>query len=126
VLPSRRKHVVFPNLPLCFLDKTEPEYDDLALNHFRHVVRSYLERGIQWFRAAQPLNKHVEIDSKIDLHDKNAPPTIFMGFHFVAIEVGCILYSTRLPAALFVHAHVECTLVRTGQATTRQVRRRND
>ncbi|SAK48251.1 lipid A biosynthesis lauroyl acyltransferase [Caballeronia ptereochthonis] len=99
VLPSRRKRIVLVNLRLCFPDKTEPEYDDLARNHFRHVVRSYLERGIQWFGSAQSLNKHVEIDSKIDLHDKDAPPTIFMGFHFVAIEVGCILYSTRLPAA---------------------------
>jgi KDO2-lipid IV(A) lauroyltransferase len=41
----------------------------------------------------------VEVDSKIDLYDAHAPPTIFMGFHFVAIEVGCILFSTRLPAA---------------------------
>ncbi|SAL82421.1 lipid A biosynthesis lauroyl acyltransferase [Caballeronia terrestris] len=99
VLPSRRKHIVLVNLGLCFPEKTKREYDDLARNHFRHVVRSYLERGIQWFGSAQSLNKLVEIDSKIDLYDKDAPPTIFMGFHFVAIEVGCILYSTRLPAA---------------------------
>jgi KDO2-lipid IV(A) lauroyltransferase len=99
VLPSRRKHIVFVNLRLCFPEKTEREYARLAKNHFRHVVRSYLERGIQWFGSAKSLNKHVEIDSKIDLYDKDAQPTIFMGFHFVAIEVGCILYSTRLPAA---------------------------
>jgi KDO2-lipid IV(A) lauroyltransferase len=99
VLPSRRKHIVFVNLRLCFPEKTEREYDNLARNHFRHVVRSYLERGIQWFGSAKSLNDLVEIESKIDLYDKDAPPTIFMGFHFVAIEVGCILFSTRLPAA---------------------------
>jgi KDO2-lipid IV(A) lauroyltransferase len=63
------------------------------------VVRSYFERGIQWFGSAQLMKSLVEIDSQIDLHDKDAPATIFMGFHFVAIEVGCILYSTSLPAA---------------------------
>ncbi|SAK97424.1 lipid A biosynthesis lauroyl acyltransferase [Caballeronia arationis] len=98
-LPSRRKHVVLVNLRLCFPTKTERECDDLARDHFRHVVRSYLERGIQWFGSAQSMKGLVEIDSKIDLNDKDAPPTIFMGFHFVAIEVGCIVYSTNQPAA---------------------------
>jgi Kdo2-lipid IVA lauroyltransferase/acyltransferase len=98
-LPSRRKHVVLVNLRLCFPAKTECELDDLARNHFRHVARSYLERAIQWYGSAKSLTSLVEIESKIDLYDKDAPPTIFMGFHFVAIEVGCILFSTRLPAA---------------------------
>jgi len=39
------------------------------------------------------------MDSRIDLHDPHAPPTIFIGFHFVGIEMGCMLYSTRLPVA---------------------------
>ncbi|TCF96645.1 lipid A biosynthesis lauroyl acyltransferase [Paraburkholderia strydomiana] len=99
MLPSRRKHVVLVNLHLCFPAKSSRECEDLARNHFRHVVRSYLERGIQWFGSAESIKGLVEIDSKIDLHDKDAPPTIFMGFHFVSLEVGCILYSTGLPAA---------------------------
>lgn len=99
VLPSRRKHVVLVNLHLCFPAKTQRECNELARSHFRHVVRSYLERGIQWFGSARSIKALVEIDSKIDLLDKDAPPTIFMGFHFVSIEVGCILYSTSLPAA---------------------------
>ncbi|MGF6300880.1 KDO2-lipid IV(A) lauroyltransferase [Paraburkholderia sp. WC7.3g] len=98
-LPSSRKHIVLVNLRLCFPGKSECEYDDIARNHFRHVVRSYFERGIQWFGSAQRIRKLVHIESRIDLEDRNAPPTIFLGFHFVSIEVGCILYSTRLPAA---------------------------
>jgi KDO2-lipid IV(A) lauroyltransferase len=97
--PSHRKHVVLVNLRLCFPAQTDRELDELARNHFRHVARSYFERGIQWFGSEKALKNIVEIDTKIDLYDKNAPPTIFLGFHFVAIEVGCILYSTRLPAA---------------------------
>ena len=98
-LPSSRKHIVLVNLRLCFPGKSEREYDDLARDHFRHVVRSYVERGIQWFGSEKRIRKLVYIESRIDLEDRNAPPTIFLGFHFVSIEVGCILYSTRLPAA---------------------------
>ncbi|HTJ94289.1 MAG TPA: lipid A biosynthesis lauroyl acyltransferase [Pararobbsia sp.] len=98
-LPSRRKHIVLVNLRLCFPEKTDHEHHQLAKAHFSHVVRSYLERGIQWFGSEQSIRKIVQIDSKIDLYDENAPPTIFMGFHFVGIEVGCMLYSTYLPVA---------------------------
>jgi Kdo2-lipid IVA lauroyltransferase/acyltransferase len=98
-LTSRRKHVVLVNLRLCFPEKTSRELDKLAKAHFCHVVRSYLERGIQWFGGEKAIKKIVQIESKIDLDDENAPPTIFMGFHFVGIEAGCMLYSTRLPVA---------------------------
>ncbi|MGV2292499.1 lipid A biosynthesis lauroyl acyltransferase [Trinickia sp. YCB016] len=98
-LPSRRKHIVLVNLRLCFPEKTSHDHHKLAREHFRHVVRSYLERGIQWFGSAQSIRNIVQIESKIDLDDKDAPPTIFMGFHFVGIEVGCMLYSTHLPVA---------------------------
>lgn len=99
VLPSRRKHIVLVNLRLCFPNKTRLEHQQLARAHFRHVVRSYLERGIQWFGSAQSIRNIVQLDSKIDLDDPAAPPTIFMGFHFVGIEVGCMRYSTHLPVA---------------------------
>ncbi|WP_408370970.1 MULTISPECIES: lipid A biosynthesis lauroyl acyltransferase [unclassified Paraburkholderia] len=103
-LPSRRKHIVLVNLRLCFPEKTGGEYNELAREHFRHVVRSYLERGIQWFGRAQTIRKIVQIESAIDLEDRNPPPTIFMGFHFVGIEIGCMRYSLQLPvAALYTH-----------------------
>ncbi|APD13475.1 hypothetical protein RO07_25405 [Pandoraea pulmonicola] len=41
--------------------------------------------AIQWYGSAQRIRNLVQIDSRIDLEDKNAPPTIFLGFHFVSI-----------------------------------------
>ena len=103
-IPGRRKHIVLVNLRLCFPEKTTRECDELAREHFRHVVRSYLERGIQWFGSAQRIRNIVQVQSAIDLEDRNAPPTIFMGFHFVSIEIGCMLYSLKMPAAsLYTH-----------------------
>ncbi|CAD6561325.1 Lipid A biosynthesis lauroyltransferase [Paraburkholderia kirstenboschensis] len=103
-LPSRRKHIVLVNLRLCFPEKSVREHDELARDHFRHVIRSYLERGVQWFGSAQRIRNLVQVESAIDLEDRNAPPTIFLGFHFVGIEIGCILYSLKMPAAsLYTH-----------------------
>jgi Kdo2-lipid IVA lauroyltransferase/acyltransferase len=103
-LPGRRKHIVLVNLRLCFPERSVRERDELAREHFRHVVRSYLERGFQWFGSAQRIGNIVQVESAIDLEDKNAPPTIFMGFHFVGIEIGCIHYSLTMPAAsLYTH-----------------------
>lgn len=103
-LPSRRKHIVLVNLRLCFPEKSEPDCDELAREHFRQVVRSYLERGVQWFGSARRIRSLVQVESAIDLEDRDAPPTIFMGFHFVGIEVGCMRYSQKMPvASLFTH-----------------------
>ena len=99
VFPSRRKHIVLVNLQLCFPGKSKREYEELARGHFRHVIRSYLERGIQWFGSAEAKKNIVQIESRIDLEDRNAPPTIFLGFHFVGIEIGCMLYSMQWPVA---------------------------
>ena len=97
VMWRRRKHIVLTNLRLCFPAMTDLEHERLACAHFRHVVRSYLERGFQWFGSSRWVNRMVHLESKIELDDPDAPPTIFMGFHFVGIEVGCMLYSSRLP-----------------------------
>jgi len=103
-LPSSRKRIVLTNLRLCFPGRSEDEYSRLARDNFRHVIRSYVERGIQWFGSEQALSRLVQIESKIDLQDPNAPPTIFMGFHFVGIEAGCMLYSMTYPiTALYMH-----------------------
>jgi KDO2-lipid IV(A) lauroyltransferase len=103
-LPSSRKRIVHVNLRLCFPERSDAEYVTLARANFQHVIRSYVERGIQWFGSERALRKLVQIESHIDLADPHAPPTIFMGFHFVGIEAGCMLYSMSHPiTALYTH-----------------------
>lgn len=96
-IPSKRKRVVHVNLRLCFPGRSDDEYEHLALGHFRHVIRSYAERSIQWFGSASTIDKLVQIESAIDLEEINPPPTIYMGFHFVAIEAGSMMYSLKHP-----------------------------
>lgn len=92
-LPSKRKRIVQTNLRLCFPEKTDAQRDSLARSTFGHVIRSYLERGVQWYGSAKTLTRLTEVQSAIALADKYEQPTIFLGFHFAGIEAGCMYYS---------------------------------
>ncbi|ADG14178.1 lipid A biosynthesis acyltransferase [Paraburkholderia atlantica] len=95
-IPSRRKRIVHTNLKLCFPDWSAERREDVAQKHFRHAIRSYLERSVQWFGSAKKLEKLIQLDSAIDLTDPNLPPTLFLGFHFVGIEAGSIFLNYSL------------------------------
>lgn len=99
LLPSRRKHILHTNLRLCFPDKTPAERGSLARSTFRHVIRGYLERGVQWYGSPSKLAGLFELDSAIDLEDAYEQPTIFLSFHFAAIEAACVYYSLLHPIA---------------------------
>lgn len=92
-LPSKRKRILHTNLRLCFPEKTDQQRDNLARATFQHVIRSYFERGVQWYGSATTLTRLTELHSAIELADVYEQPTIFLGFHFAAIEAGCMYYS---------------------------------
>ncbi|HTR10731.1 MAG TPA: lipid A biosynthesis lauroyl acyltransferase [Paraburkholderia sp.] len=98
-IPSSRKRVVHTNLRLCFPEWSDEKREEVAGQHFRHAIRSYMERSVQWFGSAKKLEKIVELDSEIDLTDPNLPPTLFLGLHFVGIEAGSMFlnYSLHRP-----------------------------
>jgi Kdo2-lipid IVA lauroyltransferase/acyltransferase len=95
-IPSRRKRIVHTNLTLCFPEWSDEHREEVAQKHFRHAIRSYLERSVQWFGSAKKLEKLIQLDSAIDLTDPDLPPTLFLGFHFVGIEAGSIFLNYSL------------------------------
>ncbi|PSB91636.1 lipid A biosynthesis lauroyl acyltransferase [Candidatus Pandoraea novymonadis] len=99
IIPSQRRRVVHANLRLCFPDWDEATRERVACAAFVHAIRSYVERSVQWFASANKLTRLIEVDSVVDLSDPNLPPTIFLGFHFVAIEAGSLFlnYSLKRP-----------------------------
>lgn len=96
LLPSRRKHIVRVNLARCFPEWSVARRDDVAQKHFRHAIRSYVERGVQWFGSAEKLSKLVIVDSEVDLADPDMPPTLLLGAHFVGIEAGSVFINYAL------------------------------
>lgn len=95
-IPSKRRRVVHTNLALCFPEWSEQKREDIAQKHFRHAIRSYVERSVQWFGSQKKLEKLVEVDSAVDLTDPDLPPTLLLGFHFVGIEAGSIFINHAL------------------------------
>ncbi|MEX3606699.1 MAG: lipid A biosynthesis lauroyl acyltransferase [Burkholderia sp.] len=95
-VPNRRKRIVHTNLKLCFPEWSEARREEIAGQHFRHVIRSYVERSVQWFGSEKKLAKLIEVDSAIDLTDPYLPPTLFLGLHFVGIEAGSIWLNRSL------------------------------
>ncbi|WP_408531230.1 lipid A biosynthesis lauroyl acyltransferase [Paraburkholderia nemoris] len=98
-IPSRRKRIVHVNLGLCFPEWTPERREKVAQLHFRHAIRSYVERSVQWFGSAKKLEKLVEVDSEIDLSDPDMPPTLLLGAHFVGIEAGSVFINYVLDRA---------------------------
>ncbi len=95
-IPSRRRKIALTNLKLCFPEWSEEKRNDIAQQHFRHAIRSYIERSVQWFGSQQKLERLVQVESDIDLSDPNLPPTLFLGLHFVGIEAGSIFLNHAL------------------------------
>lgn len=95
-IPSSRKRVVHTNLRLCFPEWSEAHREEIAQKHFRHAIRSYVERSVQWFGSAKKLEKLVQVDSEIDLTDPDMPPTLLLGAHFVGIEAGSVFINYAL------------------------------
>ena len=95
-VPSRRKRIVHINLKLCFPEWNDERREEVAQKHFRHAIRSYVERSVQWFGSAEKLEQLIQLDSEIDLTDPDLPPTLFLGFHFVGIEAGSIFLNYSL------------------------------
>jgi KDO2-lipid IV(A) lauroyltransferase len=98
-IPGKRKHILQTNLRLCFPEHSDAQREVLARSTFQHVIRSYLERGVQWYGSADTLSRLVQLDSAIELQDRYEQPTIFLGFHFAAIEATCMYYSILHPVA---------------------------
>ncbi|NYT51963.1 lipid A biosynthesis lauroyl acyltransferase, partial [Parapusillimonas granuli] len=98
-LPSRRKRILHTNLELCFPEQSAKQRQALAQSTFGHVIRSYLERGTQWYGSAKQIEQLVQLESAIELQDNYGQPSIFLGFHFAAIEATCMYYSIMHPVA---------------------------
>ena len=95
-IPSKRKRIVHINLSLCFPAWSAEHREEIAQKHFRHAIRSYMERSVQWFGSAEKLKKLVQVDSEIDLLDPDMPPTLLLGAHFVGIEAGSVFLNYAL------------------------------
>ena len=95
-IPSSRKRIVHINLKLCFPEWSQERRNEVAQKHFRHAIRSYVERSVQWFGSEEKLAKLIEVESEVDLLDPDMPPSLMLGYHFVAIEAASVWLNRSL------------------------------
>jgi KDO2-lipid IV(A) lauroyltransferase len=88
-IPSERNRVVKTNLSLCFPELDATEIDRLSKEHWRLLGRSLVEKSIIWLGSKKQLSDMIEVQSEIDLADRQ--PRILVNMHFIGIEGSIIL-----------------------------------
>ena len=87
---KKRRHIVRTNLLLCFPDLNEEAREALALQHFRVLGRSMLERNLLWWSSRERLMRliRVEGDEKLQALKQTGRPIMLLFPHFVGIDIG--------------------------------------
>ena len=103
MLGRARRRIALRNLELCFPGKSESERREIALEHFKCLGRSLLERGLLWHASAERLKRLIHIEGPADFGDRHAGALMWLVPHFVALDVAAV-------AARFSVARPGCTV----------------
>lgn len=98
-LARERRRIALRNLELCFPELSEPQRRALALEHFKCLGRSVLERGLLWHASAARLKRLIHIEGPADFGDHHAGALMWLVPHFIALDVAAIAarFSVRRP-----------------------------
>ena len=95
-IPNGRREVVRANLRLCFPEKSEAEIDEMSRETFRHIFRSFAERGIFWTGSEAQMRRWVQIDDQANLVALDGTPHILVTMHLSGVEAGAIRLTIHL------------------------------
>jgi KDO2-lipid IV(A) lauroyltransferase len=108
LLARHRRHVALTNLRLCFPDQSSAQHRAIAIENFRYLGRSLLERGLLWHASEARLRRLIHIEGPADFADHDEGPIMWLVPHFVALDVaaiaarfslerrhGCTIYQTQ-------------------------------
>ncbi len=101
-----RRRVALRNLQLCMPELSEAARRAIALEHFKCLGRSLLERGLLWHASEARLRRLIQIDGPADFGDTHAGALMWLVPHFVALDVAAV-------AARFSFARPGCTVYQT-------------
>ncbi|WP_423195105.1 MULTISPECIES: lipid A biosynthesis lauroyl acyltransferase [unclassified Cupriavidus] len=95
-LPHGRRRVIEANLRLCFPEKSDAEIMAMSRATFRHIIRSFAERGIFWTGSEAQMRRWVQIDDQADLPSLDGTPHILVTMHLSGVEAGAIRLTIHL------------------------------
>lgn len=96
-----RRHIVEVNLGLCFPELDERQRRQLAVEHFRVLARSLLERSLLWWSRPERLNGLIRLEGDEHLRGlvDAGRPVLLLTPHFVGLDVGGAAIAMRFNCA---------------------------
>lgn len=89
-LGRSRRQIALRNLELCFADRPEAERYALAVEHFKLLGRSLLERGLLWHASAERLRRLIRVEGQPHFADTHPGALMWLVPHFLALDVAAI------------------------------------
>jgi KDO2-lipid IV(A) lauroyltransferase len=89
-LGRSRRHIALRNLELCFPERAEAERRLLAIEHFKLLGRSLLERGLLWHASAERLRRLIHVEGQPRFADTHTGALMWLVPHFLALDVAAI------------------------------------
>ncbi len=89
-LGRSRRHIALRNLELCFPERPEAERRALAIEHFKLLGRSLLERGLLWHASAERLKRLIHVEGQPHFADTHPGALMWLVPHFLALDVAAI------------------------------------
>lgn len=89
-LGRSRRHIALRNLELCFPERPEPERRALAIEHFKCLGRSLLERGLLWHASAERLKHLIHVEGQPHFADSHPGALMWLVPHFLALDVAAV------------------------------------
>ncbi|HWA39126.1 MAG TPA: lipid A biosynthesis acyltransferase [Burkholderiales bacterium] len=94
---GERRAVIRTNLARCFPEKSAAERERLARAHWRHFIRSFLDRGMLWWAPAPRLRELVRLEGLEHLPADR--PVVVFAPHFVGLDAALSRLSMERPLA---------------------------
>ncbi|EXI69335.1 MAG: Lipid A biosynthesis lauroyl acyltransferase [Candidatus Accumulibacter adjunctus] len=100
-LGRRRRHIVLVNLRLCFPELADEQRRQLALDHFRVLGRSMLERSLLWWASTERLSRLLTVvgDEHLRTLVEAGRPVLMLTPHFVGLDAGGAAIAMRFDCA---------------------------
>ncbi len=87
-LAKSRRAIALTNLRLCFPEKTQPQREEIARQHFVCYARAFLERFEIWFGSEARLRQRVDLQGLVHLEAFAGRPVIILAPHFLGLDAG--------------------------------------
>ncbi|OOF61863.1 Kdo(2)-lipid IV(A) acyltransferase [Rodentibacter sp. Ppn85] len=94
---KRRAAIARRNLELCFPDMPENEREILLQENLRAVGMAIIETGMAWFWSDARIKKWSKIEGLHHLKDHQQDGIIFVGVHFLTLELGARIVGLHHP-----------------------------